>query len=743
MKWLAWSAAVAACLVTIWFAARTPSPRAPVEVAPVPERARLDWLDKSRGPDERAALLVAAMTLEEKLTVVSSYFGVQEEWNHYRFPEARPQSAGLVRGVPRLRFPPQWQTDAGSGVGTQGQPPANLERTQLPSGLLTAATWNPALAERAGAMIGDEARRSGFNVMLAGGVNLLRDPGNGRNFEYAGEDPLLAGRMVGAFVRGVQANRIVSTIKHFAFNDQETGRGQFDVVVDEATARLSDLLAFQIALEQGDPGAVMCSYNRVNGDYACENDWLLNQVLKRDWGFPGYVLSDWGAQHETVANANHGLDQEAGIMREGEYQWLDKLRAAIARGAVPAARLDDMVRRIARTLIAKGAIDDPVAPAPIDFAAHARVAQADAEEGMVLLKNAGLLPLPESIRTLAIIGGHADVGVLSGGGSSQVYPPGGNAVPGLSPPRGGGRPLVALQAERPRATIAWADGKDVAVAAHAAAGADLALVFATQWTAESLDFPLTLPEGQDALIEAVARANPRTVVVLETGGPVLMPWIERVGAVLEAWYPGSQGGPAIARVLTGAVNPSGHLPATFPRSTDQLPRPAILGAGAGKEERFPVHFVEGAAVGYRWFERRGHRPLFPFGHGLSYTTFVHDQLAVRIRQGVIEATFRIRNTGRRRGQDVAMLFVSSARDAWEAPRRLAAFAKEDLSPGESRVVTVTVDPRLLAIWDTPTHGFRVLAGDYRFALAADALVPGSAATLSVPARTLPAGGGVR
>ncbi|HXK20946.1 MAG TPA: glycoside hydrolase family 3 N-terminal domain-containing protein, partial [Polyangiaceae bacterium] len=255
---------------------------------PVASANALRWTDSSLSPEARARLLVDAMTRDEKLTLVTGYFGVQKDWNQYQFPEARPQSAGVVRGVPRLQFPPQWQGDAGSGVATQGEAPPSLERTLLPSGILTASTWNPELAERAGAMIGSEARATGISVMLAGGANLLRDPGNGRNFEYAGEDPLLAGLMVGALVRGIQSNHIVSTVKHFALNDQETGRTVVNVKIDEAAARASDLLAFQLALEQGDPGSVMCSYNLINGVYTCQNPWLLTQVLKGDWGFRGY-----------------------------------------------------------------------------------------------------------------------------------------------------------------------------------------------------------------------------------------------------------------------------------------------------------------------------------------------------------------------------------------------------------------------------------------------------------------------
>jgi beta-glucosidase len=721
-----------------------PAPRAP-STAPSPTA----WLDRGLSPDERADRLVQALTQDEKVTIVTGYFGIQKDWNQYRFPEARPQSAGFVRGVPRVGFTPQWQSDAGSGVATQGEAPPALERTVLPSGILTASTWNPALAEQGGVMIGSEARATGFNVLLAGGVDLMREPGNGRNFEYGGEDPLLAGTMVGAIVRGIQSNRIVSTIKHYAFNDQETGRSSVNVLIDEAGARMSDLLAFQIAVEQGDPGSIMCSYNLVNGVYACQNEWLLNQVLKRDWGFKGYVMTDWSAQHDTVLNANNGLDQETGVSHLGKYVWLDKLVAAIARGDVQQARLDDMVHRIARTLIEKGVVDDPVEPGrPIDFSAHAKVTQADAEEGIVLLKNDGVLPLAASAKTIALIGGHADVGVLTGGGSAQVHAPGGNAVPGLGPPNWPGphvyarsSPLEALRAELPRAAIRWSDGADLRLAVEAAAKADVALVFVTQWTAESMDFPLTLPDAQDALVEAVARANSHTVVVLETGGPVLLPWLDRVRGVLEAWYPGSAGGRAIARVLSGAVNPSGHLPVSFPRGLDQLPRPTIAGQGLPKGQTFDVHYDEGAAVGYRWYDKRGFDPLFAFGFGLTYTTFARDALTARVDDGELKVSFRVRNVATRPGKDVAQVYVSPVAGGWEAPERLGAFAKVDLAPGATQELTVTVDPRLLAVWETARGGFRIAPGVYRVTLASSARDTGQSVTVTLPERMLPAGAG--
>ena len=722
---------------------------APIAQAAAPNP--LAWQNKALSADARANLLVRAMTLDEKLLVVTSYYGTQVAWNKYRDPAARRQSAGFVPGVPRLHFTPQWQTDAGSGVATQGVAVPDLQRTALPAGILTAATWNPDMAVRGGAMIGSEARASGFNTMLAGGVDLLREPGNGRNFEYGGEDPLLAGTMVGAIVRGIQSNHIITTVKHYAFNDQETRRTTVNILIDEPSARMSDLLAFQIAIEQGNPGSIMCSYNLVNGEWACQNAWLLNKVLKHDWGYKGFVMSDWGAMHDTVKNALNGLDQEAGVQNPNDYVWKDKLKAAIEDKRVPVAVLDDKVRRIARALIASGAVDNPPTPDnPIDFAGHEAVSQADAEEGIVLLKNDGhVLPLAGAARKIAIVGGHADVGVLTGGGSAQVYPRGGSPVSGEGPAHWPGphvyapsSPMKALQAERPEAAISFASGRDLDQAAAAAKDADVAIVFVTQWTAEGMDFPLTLPDNQDALVDAVARANPNTIVVLETGGPVLMPWIDRVKGAVEAWYPGSKGGEAIARVLTGKVNPSGHLPATFAYAATDWPRASIAGADKGEHEVFDVRFSEGAAVGYKWFDKNHIRPLFPFGHGLSYTRFTQGGLKATARRGTIAASFSVRNAGSVAGKQVAQIYVSPITGGWEAPKRLGGFAKLDLKPGQAKTASVTIDPRLLGMWDSAHPGWRIAAGKYRVTLATSAVDPGQSVIVSLPASHLPAGRGV-
>ena len=708
------------------------------------------WLDPKLDADARADAALKAMTQDEKMTIIFGFFGAEMGDKYKRVPEALPGSAGYVPGIARLGIPAQFQTDAGVGVATQGGEPNKRERTALPAGIATTATWNPDLAQAGGAMIGDEARHSGFNVMLAGGVNLVREPRNGRNFEYGGEDPWLAGKMVGAQIKGIQSNAIVSTIKHYALNAQETGRFILNAKIGEAELRTSDLLAFQFALEDSDPHSVMCAYNRVNGDYACENDFLLNKVLKQDWGYKSYVMSDWGAVHSSAKAINAGLDQEsAGDAFDKQPFFKGPLKDALAKGEVSQARLDDMARRVLRGLFASGVVEKPVQIATIDYAAHAKVTRADAEEGIVLLKNTkGVLPLVASAKKIAVIGGHADVGVLSGGGSSQVYPIGGRAVQGEGPASWPGpmiyfpsSPLKALKSRLPGADIQFADGKDLAAAAKLAAASDVVLVFATQWNGEAFDSPLTLENNQDALIEAVAGANPKTVVVLETGGPVLMPWLDKVAGVVEAWYPGSEGGEAIASVLTGQVDASGRLPVTFPATLAQLPRPVLDGDPKKEEQPFEVDYtIEGAAVGYKWFDKQGHQPLFAFGHGLSYTSFAYDNLKATAADGVVTVSFDVRNTGKRTGKAVPQVYVSpKAAKGWEAPQRLAGFKKVELAPGASASVRLTVDPRLLATWDAKAHGWSVAAGDYTLTLGASSRDPAAKADVAVPSQALPVG----
>jgi len=701
------------------------------------------WLNPKLPPEERARAALAAMTLDEKLRLVFGYSDqamtdlakvpediVPADLKTYVVTHQVKGSAGFVPGIPRLGIPDQTQTDASIGVRNSFIP-----STALPSSLATAASFDPEVSRAGGAMIGAEARATGHNTMLSGGVNLAREPRNGRNFEYTGEDPLLAGTMAGALIDGIQSNHIVSTIKHYAVNDQETQRTSLDVTISAEAMRQSDLLAFELAMEKGKPGSVMCSYNLINGRWGCENDYLLNKVLKHDWGFKGFVMSDWGAVHSTADAANDGLDQFTGFCCVTDKPWFgpNVLKAALQSGAIAQRRLDDMAERIVWALFAKGAVDDPVKTTPIDYAAHAAVSQKAAEESLVLLKNDGdLLPL-RGAKSVAVIGGNADKGVLAGGGSSDVTPVGG-AIMVKDHTYLPSAPLTELKRELPRARITYDTGADAAAAAALAAKSDVAVVFVTQHDSEGYDGSLTLADNQDALVAAVAKANPRTVVVIESGGAVYMPWLDQVPAVVEAFYPGIRGGEAIARALTGKVNPSGHLPISFPATPDQLAHPDLPGLGQPNETPAQITYDEGAAIGYKWYDVKGYRPLFAFGHGLSYTRFALSPPTARSDGRAIRVTFSMRNVGKRAGKGVAQVYVAPAewkKAGWEAPRRLGAFAKADLKPGQIKTIEVTVDPRLLATYEAAGNNWHIRAGDYRLTVseASDAQSQGASVNL--------------
>ena len=696
------------------------------------------WMNTNMSADERARLAVEAMTLDEQISLMRTQIGFGllslgiplpdsvPESMRKRTPEGALGSAGYIAAIPRLGLPAIQMTDASLGVGNLGGfLRRGDEATALPSSLALAGSFNTDLARQAGRVVGAEAHAKGFNVQLAGGVNLTREPRNGRNFEYAGEDPLLAGAIIGETIAGIQDEHVVSTSKHYALNSQETGRFVYDARIDEGALRESDLLAFEIAHARGNPGAVMCAYNRINGVYGCEHPFLLNQVLKSEWSYPGWVMSDWGAVHSLKASLDGGLDQES----PQDNPYFETLKAEVEAGRVPAARVAESARRILRSLFAVGAVDKPAASGgAIDKDAHAAVAEQIALEGMVLLKNeGGVLPLAATAKKIVVIGGFADRGVIAGGGgSSQVMPYGGSfrdtrgregVAALLTPVYGLDSPLKALQARRPDADIQFDDGSDPARAAELARTADVAIVFATRPEEEGLDAEnLLFPYGQDDLIAAVAAANPRTVAVLETGNPTAMPWLSRTAAVLQAWYPGQRGGQAIARLLTGDVAPSGRLPMTFPASVQQLPRPEIPGfdpamrtpLGLGKPvEPFNLDINEGSDVGYRWFERTQAKPMFAFGYGLTYTTFDYGRARFQGGEG-LSAEVTLTNTGQRAGVEVAQLYAAPP----GRTHRLVGWARVELQPGESRRVTISADPRLLASWDGDTKGWRRAGGRF-------------------------------
>jgi beta-glucosidase len=684
-------------------------------------------MDASLSPDARAGLVIKELTLDEKIQLVHGI-----GWGPLKpgqpVPPDNNGGAGEILGIPRLGIPSVQQAD--SAVGIRMAAPQGRYATLLPSVLAAASSWDPEAAQRYGDVIGRELRAQGYNQSIGGGVNLARDPRNGRLFEYAGEDPLLAGVTVGHVIRGVQGNQVMGDIKHYAFNDQETGRTVVDVRIPHKAARESDLLAFEIGIRIGHPSSVMCSYNKVNGDWACENDWLMNHVLKGAWHFPGFVVSDWDGTHSTEKAAMAGLD----VQMPGDEYFGEALKRAVSSGRVPPNRLDDMVHRLLRSMFAAGIIDRPAAPrSVVDPFRGLEDAQHLAEESIVLLKNDGTLPLNgASIHSIAVIGAHADVGILSGGGSAQVDAPGGNAISPTIPTEWGeavyfpSAPLRYIREHAPRAAVRFDPGTNPSSAAALAKTADVALVFADQYMSESGDSAtLALPDGQDELIAAVAAANPHTIVVLVTGNAVTMPWLDHVAGVLEAWYPGIGGGQAIANLLFGNVVPSAKLAVTFARSEVDLPHERIFGASSSsvktgasthwaadeeKRQSFIADYNEGVRFGYKWFDSENIQPLFPFGFGLSYTQFEYRGL--KIDPAGKTVTFTVENTGTRDATEIAQVYVQLPESSGEHFRRLAAWQRVRIDGGNRKTITVALEPLAIAIFNEKTDAWSWLSGKY-------------------------------
>lgn len=707
---------------------------------------------KKESADVRARNTEAAMTAAERENLLHGIMALPVIPGTVIPPNA-VIGAGYVEGVSRLGVPSLKESDASLGVAwVSGMRKDGA--TALPSATAMGAGFDPALVRDASAMIAAEARAKGFNILLAGGINLMRDPRNGRTFEYFAEDPLLSGILGAAAVEGVQSQRVIATVKHFALNAQETGRQVIDVKIGEAAARESDLLAFELAIKKGKPGSVMCAYNKVRGRHACDSEYLLSDVLKRDWRYPGFVMSDWGAVPGVSAMAA-GLDQQSGSQTDKQVWFGKPLMDAASADPALRARISDANRRILRSIFAVG-LDQPAPAVKIDQAANKALAQRVAERGIVLLRNErNALPLAAKAKTIAVIGGYADMGVMSGGGSSQVH---GVDGPAATIPMGGegpfaflhsinlhrSPPLTAIRKRAAGAKVLYDDGYYIAEAARTAAKADVVILFASQWMMEGYDVPdLSLPDNQDALITAVAAANPNTVVVLETGGPVLMPWLDKTAAVIEAWYPGAQGGEAIARVLFGEVNPSGKLPISFPASVEQLPRPAIPGwdeldksfEGTGNEaKKVTVDYdIEGADIGYRWYARKNIKPLFPFGYGLSYTSFAYEKISLR-GGNLPSAQVTVRNSGAVAGDEVVALYVVAGPN--DPGQRLIGFTRVSLKPGETKRVDVAIEPKLLARWDEAGHRWQIAAGRYELATGPSSDKLTAKASLTLNARTI-------
>jgi beta-glucosidase len=678
------------------------------------------WMDAKKPTEQRAQELVKAMSIDDKIQMVHQ---PQPIWSHYG-------AAGYIPGNPNLCIPDLVLNDAGQGVGDQ-----EVNTTAFPSGIAQASSWDTTLQRQLGKAIGNEAWHKGINVQLAPDVNIARFPMNGRNSEAFGEDPYFAGQTGVAEIKGIQDNPVLATVKHYALNNHEVNRMTVSSDANQRTIHEIYTPAFEAAVKQGRTGSVMCSYNRINSVYACENGPMLNEILKNEFGFDGFVMSDWGGTHSTKAAALNGMDMEMDL-GPGKY-FGDALKTAVQSGQVPPARLDDMVLRIVRPMFRVGIFEHPAAAQPAAFSANVEtpedvaLARKVSEDGTVLLKNASnALPITGQGKRIAVIGQAA-----SQQGAEQSYNTGGSAhIPEAGPHPHVVAPITGItqRATANGDVVTYTDGNSQADAIAAASTADVAIVFAGDGESEGVDRPdMTLsnakfcviggcaPYGsgnQDEMIKAVAGANPNTVVVLTTGGPMLMPWLGQVKSVLQAWFPGQEEGNAIAALLFGDVNPSAKLPQTFPKSQADLPtKTQSQYPGVNDKSGVPhAAYSEGLKVGYRWYDSQGIEPLFPFGFGLSYTSFSLSGLQVKAAGGGATGatvSVAVKNTGSRAGAEVPQLYVGLPPSTGEPPKQLKGYRKVPLQAGESRTVTMTLGQRAFSYWGT--GGWTVAKGCYR------------------------------
>ncbi len=694
-----------------------------------------------------AEALVAQMTLDEKVSLVSAPMAADGAL------EGAHGSAAATSGVPRLGIPMWDESDASMGVTNPNDVRSQEDVTAFPALIALGATFCRDAAHAVGEAVGAQARHLGFSVQLAGGMNLIREPRGGRIFEYIGEDALHTGLLTGASVAGIQSQGVVSTLKHYAVNPEETGRVMVSSDISEKALRESDLLSFQLATEHGQPRSIMPGYNMVNKIYASESHFLLTAVLKGDWQFKGFVMSDWGATHSTEHAAWAGLDRQSGWDLDTAHFFGEPLKVAVTEGRVSEARLDDMVTRILAALHSVGALEERRLPDLAPLPRHLEVARQVAEQSLVLLKNDDVLPLNPPQGRIAVLGENADLGVLSGGGSSAVTPPEhakreGARVPQMEFPRiyHGPSPLNTIKERFGESEVVFL-GDDLSELRDD----DIAIIFAEKWATEGWDATdLSLGGTQDDLIALAAARATQTVVILETPGAVLMPWLDDVSAVLAAWYGGSAGAQAIAAVLTGEVTPSGRLPVSFPVEEADLPRPEVRSpedttSFPGQPRRgdyVGVNYdIEGADIGYRWHAREGRPPLFPFGFGLSYTHFDYSNVEITVNgDGIIEVSLTVSNVGERTGTDTPQVYVAPPVEpagASEPTFRLAGWARVALEPGQSATVRIICDElRVMASYDPDTPGWTVAKGDYRVRLARDAAAPETEVVLRLQEKRL-------
>lgn len=699
------------------------------------------YLDPSKPLEERVEDALQRMTLEEKVGVLHA------------------QSKFCSRGVQRLGIPELWTTDGPHGIRPEvlwdeweQAAWTNDSCVAFPALTALAATWNPELAELYGRSLGEEALYRGKDVVLGPGVNIYRTPLNGRNFEYMGEDPLLASRMVVPYIKGLQSNGVAACVKHYALNNNEVNRHTSNVIVDDRTLYEIYLPAFKAAVTEGGAWSIMGSYNLYQNQHGCHNKRLLCDILRDEWGFDGVVISDWGGTHDTAEAVENGLDLEFGSWTNGltngrsnaydNYYLANPYLKLLREGKADMATLDNKVRNVLR-LIFRTAMKSDKGFGSLCSDEHYAAARRIGAEGIVLLRNKGnLLPLdPSKPQNILVVGENAVKMMTVGGGSSSLKVQRETS------------PLDGLRAQAPAgSTVVWergyvgdptgeyngvTSGQDlsesrsadrlIADAADAARRADVVIFVgglnkATGQDCEDSDREsLALPYNQDAVIEALVAANPRTVVVNVSGNAVAMPWADKVPAILQAWFLGSESGNSLADVIFGHVNPSGKLPMTFPVRLDDVAAHAVgeyPGTKRADSDIVDIRYNEGVMVGYRWFDTKKIRPLFAFGHGLSYTTFGYGKLSADASKigpdGAMTLSVDVTNTGSRAGAETVQLYISDTKASVKRPaKELKNFAKIYLEPGQTKTVTFTVRPSDLAFFDAGAHAWKAEPGEFR------------------------------
>ncbi len=679
--------------------------------------------------------LIKQMTLEEKVRMIHA------------------SSSFTSGGVARLGIPEFVTSDGPHGVRPEHGRDWKLDNnlldsgTYLPTGVCLAATWNPDLGYAFGSVIGSEAKFRGKNIMLGPGINIIRTPLNGRNFEYQSEDPYLVSKMVVGYIRGVQDQGISACVKHYAANNQELWRHTIDVHMSERALREIYLPGFKAAVQEGGVNTLMGSYNKFRGQWASQNHYLLTQILRKEWGFKGVVMSDWDAVNNTVQPLWNGMDLEMGtdlhMLPNPDYNkffMADTVVSLVRKNMMPEYIIDEKVRRILYVMFKTGMIGGARPTGEYNTKKHQETAAKVAEEGIVLLKNEnGILPLKKSsLRSVAVIGYNAERKQSMGGGSSQVrafYEITALAgiqnmvskniavtySPGYEIRRG-----AKANAELIRQAVEAASKAEVAIIVGGwTHGFDYSVWSDNAYDAEDFDKPdMYMPFGQDELIRAVLKANPKTIVVLMGGGAIDMTqWVDKAPAILQAWYPGLEGGNALAKIIFGEVNPSGKLPMTFPKKLEDHPSHKL---GEYPGDSVYVNYYDDIYVGYRYFDTYKTEPQFAFGHGLSYTSFEYSNLKLSAAGKGATLSFTIKNTGKLAGAEVAQVYVKQLHPSLPRPEKeLKGFKKISLQPGESKTVTIALNENAFQYYDDIKNEWVKEKGSY------DILVGGSSRSIKL------------